>query len=90
MDNQHRKITGYRELDAADIALMNRIKALEAEVEDVVRSVRTHIDMQGSEEDRWRHAFAEPCRWLAIGRTDIQQGFMALTRAVAQPTPREE
>lgn len=90
MDNQHRKITGYRELDEADIALMNRIKALEAEVEDVVCSVRTHIELQGSQADRRRHAFAEPYRWLAIGRTDIQQGMMALTRAVAQPTPREE
>ncbi len=24
-------------------------------------------------------------RWLAIGRTDLQKGFMALTRAVAKP-----
>ncbi|EAO1133599.1 hypothetical protein EX011_21785 [Salmonella enterica] len=28
---------------------------------------------------------AEPFRWAAIGRTDIQTGMMALIRAVAQP-----
>ncbi|EJG5415735.1 hypothetical protein NAD41_002374 [Salmonella enterica] len=28
---------------------------------------------------------AEPLRWANIGRTDIQQGVMALVRAVAQP-----
>lgn len=33
--------------------------------------------------DRWQRA--EPMRWAAIGRTDIQQGVMALVRAVAQP-----
>lgn len=25
-------------------------------------------------------------RWVAIGKTDLQKGLMALTRAVAQPT----
>ncbi|ENQ1546083.1 hypothetical protein ACEOHC_003895 [Salmonella enterica] len=33
--------------------------------------------------NRWQRA--EPMRWAAIGRTDIQQGVMALVRAVAQP-----
>ncbi|EAB4417327.1 hypothetical protein D7B12_18015 [Salmonella enterica] len=32
---------------------------------------------------RWQKA--EPMRWAAIGRTDIQQGVMALVRAIAQP-----
>jgi len=29
---------------------------------------------------------ANPDRWAALARTDLQRGFMALTRAVAQPT----
>ena len=29
---------------------------------------------------------AEPLRWAAIGKTDIETGLMALVRAVAQPT----
>lgn len=28
---------------------------------------------------------AEPLRWAAIGKTDIQTGIMALVRAIAQP-----
>lgn len=32
MENQHRKITGYRELSQAEIDLMNRIKAKGAEL----------------------------------------------------------
>jgi len=32
MDNQHRKITGYRELTQEEVALMNRIKAAGAEL----------------------------------------------------------
>jgi hypothetical protein len=32
MDNQHRKIAGYRELSQAEIDLMNRIKAKGAEM----------------------------------------------------------
>lgn len=33
-----------------------------------------------------RFQAAEPLRWAAIGKTDIQTGIMALVRAVAQPT----
>lgn len=33
-----------------------------------------------------RFAAAEPLRWAAIARTHFQEGLMALTRSVAQPT----
>lgn len=33
-----------------------------------------------------RFKAAQPQRWAAIGKTDIQTGIMALVRAVAQPT----
>ena len=33
-----------------------------------------------------RFEAAEPLRWAAIAKTDIQQGIMALIRAIAQPT----
>lgn len=32
-----------------------------------------------------RFAAAEPLRWAAIGKTDIQTGVMALVRAIEQP-----
>lgn len=71
MDNQHRMIKGYRELSQAEIDLMNEIKTLAAHVGLVVEKLQA----------------AEPLdqRWVAIGKTHLQQGFMALTRAVAKP-----
>ena len=36
--------------------------------------------------EKARLARAQPDRWAAIGRTHFQEGLMALTRAVAQPT----
>ena len=42
---------------------------------------------EGSDEcvELRRFERAEPMRWAAIGKTDIQTGLMALVRAVAQP-----
>ena len=38
MENQHREIKGYRELDADEIALMNEVKAKGAELGGLVRA----------------------------------------------------
>lgn len=72
MDNQHRKIAGYRELSQAEIDLMNVIKAKGAELGELVAKME---GMDGLDQ-----------RWLSIGETDLQTGLMALTRAVAKPT----
>lgn len=71
MDNQHRKITGYRELDQSEIDMMNKIKSLAEEV--------------GEMTDRMRDIPIVDQRWLSIGITDLQKGFMAVTRSVAKP-----
>ncbi|MFZ2100357.1 MAG: hypothetical protein WAU86_07320 [Oricola sp.] len=71
MDNQHRKISGYRDLNQAEIDLMNQIKAKGREIGELVEALKA---------SDWTDA-----RWVAIGATDIQQGLMALTRAVAKP-----
>lgn len=70
MENQHRKIKGYRELSETEIALMNEIKVRGAELESLIQ--------------RLRDEGADP-RWLAIGATDLQTGGMALTRSIAKP-----
>ena len=72
MENQHRQIKGYRELNADEIALMNEIKAKGAELGELVDRLREQPGLDG--------------RWISIGATDLQQGLMALTRGVAQPT----
>lgn len=72
VDNQHRAITGYRELTEAEIALMNEIKQHGKGLDALVAKL---------------HGIAEADqRWVAIGRTELQQGLMALVRAVAGPT----
>jgi len=70
MDNQHRQIKGYRELSQEEIDRMNRIKEQGVALGDLVASMP---------------ADADP-RWVAIGRTHLQEGLMALTRAIAKPT----
>lgn len=65
------KITGYRELTDAEIKTINLIK----EEENVVDVLIDSLLIEG-EADK---------RWLAIARTQLQQGFMAMTRAVAKP-----
>lgn len=46
MENQHRKINGYRELTQAEINLMNEIKELGPVIEKLSEKIRAHIDAQ--------------------------------------------
>jgi hypothetical protein len=71
MDNQHRKISGYRELSEHEIGLMNEIKAAGLSLKDLVERLRAMPELDQ--------------RWVSIGTTDLQAGLMALTRAVAKP-----
>ncbi len=89
MDNQHRKIPGYRDLHPQEIELIRRIKAAEAEILSLIGSVRNELEIAASRsrEERDRQTFAEAPRWHAMAKTDIERGFMALVRAVAQPQP---
>jgi len=97
MENQHRKIAGYRELSQEEIDLMNRIKAKGAELLQLQSELIQMLIQQGRDkaadaaENTERHAelerfqVAEPLHWADIGKTDIQTGIMAMVRAVAQP-----
>ena len=66
------KVTGYRQLNEAEAALMNQIKAKGVELGELVAQLRATDGLDG--------------RWISIGATDLQTGLMALVRAVAQPT----
>ncbi|POS05316.1 hypothetical protein C3Y08_25175 [Burkholderia gladioli] len=46
MDNQHRKISGYRELSAAEVDLMNRIKAKGTELLALQAELKNLLDTQ--------------------------------------------
>ncbi|MDI5890616.1 hypothetical protein [Halomonas rhizosphaerae] len=89
MDNQHQKISGYRDLSQEEIDLMNRAKKLEAECLAFHREVEERLARQSSDQnDRDRMVMAQAFRWHAIARTDIETGFMALVRSIAQPQPK--
>lgn len=107
MENQHKKITGYRDLSPEEINLMNEIKRKGAELLELqavlsgylcttrerltleAKASTTHTPWQQGASDECielrRFEAAEPQRWAAIAKTDIQTGIMALVRAVAQP-----
>ncbi len=72
MDNQHKIIKGYRDLSQAEIDLMNEGKALAENVGAFVAKLRAMNSLDQ--------------RWVSIGATDAQTAFMALIRAIAQPT----
>lgn len=83
MENQHQKITGYRDLSQQEIDLMNEIKTKAEECGQLVAKLKA---LNGNEiADPFQQRVLDQ-RWVSIGATDLQTGFMALTRAVAQPT----
>ena len=85
---QQPKITGYRQLNEQEAALMNQVKAQGQQLEQLVSTLEQYLAQQkaaavGTEVARIEQA--QPMKWLAVGKTDLQTGLMALTRAVAQP-----
>jgi hypothetical protein len=79
MENQHRKITGYRELNQDEIDLMNEIKQHGVELKALYDKAADRFKQDITTDPN------ERMRWLNIGRTGYQQALMALTRAVAAP-----
>ena len=72
MDNQHRAITGYRELSAEEIAAMNLVKAKAVDVGALIQRLQA---MPGLDQ-----------RAVAVAKTELQTGFMWAVRGIAQPT----
>ena len=65
-------ITGYRTLSQDEVDLMNEGKALAVQVGAFIEKLKAHRDTDK--------------RWVAVGQTQLQQGFMAAIRGVARPT----
>lgn len=84
MDNQHRQIKGYRELSQQEIDAMNEIKAKGAELGALVAKLRAMPPTPAGGLVEGQVSVDQ--RWVAIGATHMQEGLMALTRAVAQPS----
>jgi hypothetical protein len=92
MDNQHQKIKGYRDLSQTEIDLMNEGKALSEQCGDYIaklRSLPTTMNAPDGTPLPGTLSDGRPTldqRWISIGATDLQRGFMAVIRGIAQPT----
>lgn len=64
-------IRGYTPLTQNQVDLMNAVKAAEGTILQIIRNLADDADI-------------DP-RWLAIGKTDIEKGFMSVCRSIARP-----
>lgn len=71
MDNQHKKISGYRDLTQEEIDQMNALKAVGTQLGFLIMNMKQDPDVDQ--------------RWLSIAETHLQQGMMAAVRSVAKP-----
>lgn len=78
MDNQHKLIKGYHDLSQAEIDAMNEGKELAEKVGEWIKRLESAAAQEGG--------YDPDKRWLAIGRTKLQLGFMAAIRSIAKPT----
>lgn len=88
------KITGYRQLSEAEVALMNEGKALAEQCGAYIAKLRGHPATAADGIPRNHETLGgQPMmlpsldqRWVSIGATQMQQGFMAVIRGIAQPS----
>ena len=78
VDNQHKQITGYRDLQQDEIDLMNYIKEAEIQLAEVWQHV-----IWSSGDDTI--AVTVDMRWANVAKTHFQEGFSALVRSIAKP-----
>lgn len=72
MQDQHKKIKGYRDLSQEEIDLMNEGKEL-------AEQCRKFIEKLNSTESTDK-------RCVSLGKTNLQNGFMWSIRGIAKPT----
>lgn len=70
VDNQHRKIAGYRDFDQATVDQINTVKTVENEIALLARHIQ---EAGGSQHD------------IDAAKLHLRQGFMLLIRAIAKP-----
>lgn len=76
VDNQHKKITGYRDLTQDEIDTMNAVKAMEAKINGMI--------------DHLKSIARADQRQIALASTHFETGFMHAVRAIAQPERKVE
>jgi len=74
VENQHKHITGYRDLSQEEIDAMNEVKQLGEKCGALIEKLQASKDAGYDQ------------RWVSIAKTDLQTGIMAAVRAIARPT----
>lgn len=69
--DEQTKISGYRRLSEEEIKLVNSIKETGNRLGEVIASLERNPNIDQ--------------RWLAIGKTHLQQGMMATIRSITRP-----
>lgn len=71
MEHAPLPVHGYKPQDTEKVDLVNKNKLVEEQVLRILDGLAKRDDIDK--------------RWLAIGRTSLEQAFMAINRAVFQP-----
>lgn len=87
-------IKGYRQLTPADQALINECKELSEKCGAMVARLRAMQPSPPSGPTMASPSLADPLgknttidqRWVSIGATHLQEGWMAIVRGIAQPS----
>ena len=89
MDNQHKKIKGYRDLSQFEIDLMNEAKEHGEKTKELIDKLEQYrvaqLDSYENEELTIQQIL-ESSRCLSIAKNELQTGQMWLVRAIALPT----
>jgi len=96
MDNQHRKIKGYRELSEHEVTMMNKIKEHGEQLKELIDEIVKLRDSQlpgnydGDPSEKPNgvidlHMGAESLRCISIAEEKLQTGIMWLVRSIALP-----
>ncbi len=75
-DLQALPVQGYKPQSQHNVDLVNANKALEEQLLRMIDSLAAMCDADPKSING---------RWLSIGRTHIEEGFMAINRAIFQP-----
>jgi len=94
MENQHTLISGYRDLTKPEIDAINEVKKLAESCGALIGAFEGLAQCKAADSSLpyaqivnaygLSQRLPDP-RWLALAKTDLQRGLMALTRAIAKP-----
>ena len=86
MDNQHKKIKGYRDLSQEEIDLMNEIKQKGEELRALVKKIEAVIKDVPATDGSTATEADHPMYWLRYAEGSYRTATMYAVRAIAQPT----